>query len=97
MQASLDTQGRLVGAVLLAALFLAVLGIVEGRLRNFEVEFEILPREVLDRRDLGEQFVQVFVLEPFERFELCGDQMRQLQDAGGPPVVSLVQARIRAV
>ena len=78
-------QRRLVGAVLVAAFLFAVLRLVKRILRHFEVQFQVLPGEVQDRRDLLEEFVQPLIAKPAERPSLDIDQVGKLQDVRSLP------------
>jgi hypothetical protein len=59
------------------ALLFGVLRLAE--LAGDEAQVEVLPGEVLDRRDLGEQLAQTLFAEPLETVELGLDQVRERQ------------------
>src|SRR5256885_2115997 len=68
------------GEVFRAALLLGVLGFPE--FARDELQIEVLPGEVLDRRDLGEQLAKALLAEPLKGLDLRLDQVRERQDLG---------------
>ncbi len=95
-QARLDAQRRGIGRVAFAALEFAELGLAEVVLA--ELQFKHAASKILDRGNLGEQFLQALFFEPFEGINLNLDEVRHAKDFMNAGVVfSFVVNRREAV